>query len=191
MLVEHHMNVFIDVVDNLIDEKELKELCKMVQECPYHFGITDDPKGPPSGMGCWLINPLTPTPLYNNSYLHNFVHSIVAKLGSMDKYGYMKDYKIERVGINLFFPRETPSFHKDIPNGLTILVYCSNTFDISEQGETQFLIYNSNENLEIKGVLPKPGRVVLFSGSISHRATSYRNNHRFTLAIQMKNYECL
>ena len=46
-------------------------------------------------------------------------------------------------------------------------------------GETQFLI-----DKEIRGILPYPNRMIQFDASIQHRATSFTNTHRFTLAVK-------
>ena len=51
--------------------------------------------------------------------------------------------------------------------------------ELNEGGETQFLISN-----EIKGILPIPNRMVIFNGLIYHKATSFRNQHRYTIAIK-------
>jgi hypothetical protein len=50
---------------------------------------------------------------------------------------------------------------------------------VQEGGETQFIVDN-----EIYGVTPVPNRMVYFDASILHRATSFRNRHRFTVAIK-------
>ena len=37
---------------------------------------------------------------------------------------------------------------------------------------------------EIVGILPLPNRMVYFPAKIMHRATSFRDRHRFTLALK-------
>ena len=80
--------------------------------------------------------------------------------------------------INCFAPNENPYFHTD-GEGVTFLHYANDRFDLQEGGETQFYV---DEN--IYGVIPIPNRLVMFDGRILHRATSFRNGHRFTVAIK-------
>ena len=87
--------------------------------------------------------------------------------------------KLYRMYINCFAPNENPYFHVD-GEGYTFLYYCDNEeFDLNEGGETQFLVDN-----DLMGVLPVPNRMVIFDGTIKHRATTYRSRHRFTIAIK-------
>ena len=80
--------------------------------------------------------------------------------------------------INCFVPGENPYYHID-GEGLTFLYYPNLDWDVQQGGETQFYI---DEN--IYGIIPKPNRMVVFDGMILHRATSFRNQHRFTVAIK-------
>ena len=52
-------------------------------------------------------------------------------------------------------------------------------WDLQEGGETQFYI-----NDDIYGITPVPNRIVIFSANIKHKATTFRNNYRFTVAIK-------
>ena len=52
-------------------------------------------------------------------------------------------------------------------------------WDKDDGGETQFLM-----NDELYGILPIPNRMVVFSANLLHRATTFRNDHRFTVAIK-------
>ena len=82
--------------------------------------------------------------------------------------------------INCFAPSENPYFHIDNDNGLTFLYYVTNhDWGENDGGETQFLI-----NDEIRGVLPLSNRLVGFDATLLHRATSFRDRHRFTLAAK-------
>ena len=57
--------------------------------------------------------------------------------------------------------------------------FTNHVWGVHDGGETQFLIDD-----EIKGVLPLPNRIVGFDSNLLHRATSFRDNHRFTLAAK-------
>ena len=63
--------------------------------------------------------------------------------------------------------------------GITFLYYPNWEWELQEGGETQFYIDGN-----ILGVPPVPNRLVVFDGMIQHRATSFRNKHRFTIAIK-------
>ena len=81
--------------------------------------------------------------------------------------------------VNCFAPNENPYFHTDGDNGLTFLYYPNMDWDLQEGGETQFYI-----NDDIYGITPIPNRMVVFDANIQHRATTFRNQYRFTLAIK-------
>ena len=61
-----------------------------------------------------------------------------------------------------------------MPNAINIKKLYQN-----DLGETQFLIDG-----EIKGILPKPNRMLGFDADLLHRATTFRDKHRFTIAIK-------
>ena len=57
--------------------------------------------------------------------------------------------------------------------------FANMNWDLQEGGETQFYINN-----DIYGITPVPNRMVVFDANIQHRATTFRNDHRFTVAIK-------
>ena len=67
----------------------------------------------------------------------------------------------------------------DGSHGVTFLFYANEEWSIEMHGETQFLIDD-----QITGILPYPNRMVKFDADILHRATSFRDGHRFTLAVK-------
>ncbi len=89
---------------------------------------------------------------------------------------------LKRIYINCFAPREIPTWHTDssIPGHKTTLIYLSTkNFALDDGGETQFW-----DNDKITGIVPRPNRCIIFPSEILHRATSYNNNWRFTLATK-------
>jgi ectoine hydroxylase-related dioxygenase (phytanoyl-CoA dioxygenase family) len=52
---------------------------------------------------------------------------------------------------------------------------------MDEGGETYFI-----QTDFIKGVSFVPGRMVLFDSNIMHKATSFRNKDRYTIALKFK-----
>lgn len=91
----------------------------------------------------------------------------------------MANYKLYRMYVNCFSPNENPYFHIDGETGHTFLYYPQDDWKLDDGGETQFFIDES-----IHGVLPLPNRIVKFDACIKHKATSFRNRHRFTLAVK-------
>jgi hypothetical protein len=84
-----------------------------------------------------------------------------------------------RFYINCFAPSENPYFHTDGQVGTTFLYYPNLSWDLDDGGETQFVIAN-----ELYGVLPIPNRMIYFDANIFHKATSFRNEHRFSVAVK-------
>ena len=87
--------------------------------------------------------------------------------------------KLYRMYVNCFSPRELPYFHTDGPNGVTLLYYPQYNWKLDDGGETQIVV---DEN--ILGIVPIPNRMVMFDANLQHRATTFRNRHRFTVAIK-------
>ena len=102
-----------------------------------------------------------------------------------DKFSQMKELDTYRIYINCFAPSERPYFHIDgdgcTNNGCkyTFLYYPNMNWDVDRGGETQFFVDNT-----FYGVAPIPNRIILFDQSLLHRATSFRDTHRFTVAIR-------
>ena len=70
----------------------------------------------------------------------------------------------------------------DSTNGedITFLYYVPTAnWDIDDGGETQFF-----HNDEMIGVMPFPNRMVYFDATILHKATSFRDRWRWTVAVK-------
>ena len=89
------------------------------------------------------------------------------------------EYPLDRMYVNCFAPGENPYFHIDGSHGVTFLFYAIEEWNIEMHGETQFFVDD-----QIYGVLPYPNRMIKFDANIMHRATSFRDRHRFTLAVK-------
>ena len=71
--------------------------------------------------------------------------------------------------------------------GITVMYYLNNFWDFNFAGETVF--YNKNTQDILKSVLPKPGRITVFDGSIEHCAREVRrdvNDLRMVLTFKYK-----
>ena len=82
----------------------------------------------------------------------------------------------------MFRPNEASHFHTDckLENTYTGLYYANTEeWNYDEGGETQFLIDD-----EIYGILPKPNRMILFDSRLLHKATPFRDRHRWTIALK-------
>lgn len=84
-----------------------------------------------------------------------------------------------RLYINCFASSENSHFHTDGKVGTTFLYYPNNNWNLDEGGETQFIVDNN-----IFGIPPATNRLVSFDANILHKATTFRNRHRFTIAIK-------
>ena len=95
----------------------------------------------------------------------------------------LNGFELIRMYINCFAPSENPYFHIDsaVPEikSLTCLYYANDAWSLDDGGETQF--YKDNI---LYGIPPEPNRMVIFDGRIKHKATSFRNKHRFTVALK-------
>ena len=93
----------------------------------------------------------------------------------------LKLQNLERSGINLYLPNTKMFYHKDGPI-ITALFYINPKVDVTEGGETQFIIDD-----EIVSIRPKPGRLVVFDGQIEHTATSFATIPRVTVYYKFWN----
>jgi len=158
----------VEVINNFLDIDDAKSVFKYCFTTSYTYGETDDGTTPPTGM---IHNINSDESIYN--LLESKIRDVCDLVKGMDLY---------RMYINCFAPSENPYFHVD-GDGLTFLYYITNhVWGPNDGGETQFIIDN-----EIKGVLPISNRLVGFDGNILHRATPFRDKHRFTLAAKFRN----
>jgi len=156
----------INVYDNVISKEKNDEWYhSILYKGNYNYGESDRPGMPPTGMTLEI----------KNAERINELSDIAFKY-----HPELNDLKFLRAYVNLFFPHDRPAFHPDL-NCYTCLFYITPEYDMQEGGETQFL---KNDEYDFVGVFPKPGRLIVFDGDIYHRATSYRNNPRITIALK-------
>ena len=151
----------IEIYDDFLSSDLQNLVWEYCLESSYTYGEYDTPETPPTGM----VHEIEGNDIYKLFYEET--KDLVPK-----------NFNLYRMYINCFAPTECPYFHTD-GEGITFLYYPQYTWDIDVGGETQFVIDN-----EIKGVFPIPNRLVMFDGNILHRATTFRNKHRFTVAIK-------
>lgn len=155
----------INYQDKFFNEREHSLIYDYCLNANYKFGETDDVNTPQTGV-------------VHNIPEDEFVFRLFKKkISEFDQS--LKSYKLYRMYINCFSPAENPYFHIDGENGVTLLYYPHMQWDINDGGETQFYVDGN-----IYGITPVPNRMVIFDASILHKATTFRNNHRFTVAIK-------
>jgi hypothetical protein len=155
----------IKIIDNFLSTFDYNEIVSYCKTSDYYYGETDDGDTPCTGMTS-EINLCSDLSLLFHTKL-------------IDHRNDFKHLNMYRMYLNCFSPNENPYFHIDGDSGITCLYYPTENWTYNEGGETQFII-----NDEIKGILPIPNRMVIFNANILHRATSFRNKHRFTIAIK-------
>ena len=160
-----HQTIDLSFSDNFFSREEhdiIYDYC--INNKSYTFGEKDTGEGLP----CGFVNEIPETHL-----VYKILDTILR-----ERVEFIRDMKLTRMYVNCFAPSECPYFHTD-GEGITFLYYPQHTWDIDMGGETQFVIDD-----EIKGIFSIPNRLVMFDGNILHRATTFRNRHRFTVAIK-------
>ena len=152
----------LQIHDNFLSPLQLNSVKEYSIRASYSYGEYDFPGGPITGM---ISN------IQENHDIYRLFHYKTRDLVP-------KNMNLYRMYINCFAPSERPYFHRDGDTGITFLYYVNGTDDLNEGGETQIV-----EDGLIKGVLPISNRLVQFDANVLHRATTYRNSHRFTLAV--------
>ena len=157
----------IQVIDNFLSQEEFNFVLNYSKSALYAYGETDDKNHPPTGL------------------VHNITKSKkIYKLFENKTKAFVSNHKLYRMYINCFAPSENPYFHIDCSDEkdddeVTFLYYPNETWDLNDGGETQFFI-----DERIYGIAPIPNRLVYFNANLLHRATSFRDRHRFTVAIK-------
>ena len=155
----------LNYIDQFFSEEEHQVIHEYCMSAEYSYGERDDVNLPVTGM----IHNIPET---------EFVYKLIKKK-LKDSSEQVQGKKLYRMYVNCFVPCERPYFHIDGEEGITFIYYPNMGWDKDDGGETQFLM-----NDELYGVLPIPNRMVVFSANLLHRATTFRNDHRFTLAIK-------
>jgi hypothetical protein len=165
----------INVYDNFLSEIEHQFIIDYCHSASYFYGETDSDTTPPTGMIHEIYNQSKNFLRFEDT--ENFFKIFESKI--KDNFSSVIETKnLYRMYINCFAPSENPYFHVD-GDGYTFLYYPNESWDINEGGETQFFIDGG-----FYGVLPVPNRLSYFNAGILHKATAFRDRHRFTVAIK-------
>ena len=157
----------IEVIDDFLPFNQYKQVVEYCYQAPYYYGEVDDINSPniPTGM----VNEIEDTSAIYKLFKENTQHLV-------------PNLELYRMYVNCFSPGEQPYFHTDSSNidDITFLYYVPTTeWNVDDGGETQLIV-----DKEMRGVMPIPNRMVYFNANILHRATSFRNRWRWTLAIK-------
>lgn len=168
--METRQEVEINFSDKFFTETEQRIIYEYCLGARYQYGESDNLDKIVTGM----THDIPET---------EFVYKLISKT-LYDRVEMIRDMKLYRMYINCFAPSENANFHED-GIGYTFLYYPHfEETDLDEGGETQFLLEDN-----IYGIRPIPNRMVIFDGMIKHRATSFRSQHRFTVAIKYCPYK--
>ena len=158
------------VVDKFLETKDAEYVYKYCLTSSYTYGETDTDTTPPTGM----VHEINKTERIYKLF----------KKRIQEVFTNLQNVSINRMYVNCFAPSEKPYFHTDGKKGITFLYYINDSWQLDDGGETQIIVDN-----EIKGILPIPNRLVGFDANLVHKATTFRNKHRFTIAVKVTTNE--
>ena len=156
----------IQTSDNFFNKRDQNMVISYCNSCSYTYGEVDNQNTPPTGM------------VHNISESEKIYSLFESKLSTVP---FIKGMELYRMYVNCFAPSENPYFHTDGEDGYTFLYYPQKDWKLDDGGETQFIIDNN-----LYGILPEPNRMIMFEANIPHRATTFRDRYRFTVAIKYK-----
>ncbi len=158
----------IQVADNMFTPNEIKLISKEVMHLPYNIqtGDTDDF---PSGAAAIIST---------DTLMYQAVKRTIFKL-----WPELQEQELYDCHTNCFWPGENTAFHKDnqVDGSVTVIYYC----DDNEWNEGGTEILNEDEKT-VECILPIAGRIMRMAGNQLHRATSYRDKQRLTIAFKFR-----
>lgn len=161
-------------IKDFFDEHSCEYVKNYCIKAPYFYGEKDSSKGLPTGM------------------THDIRPSEISRvvISGLNRHfpDLMSKYTVHRMYINCFAPRELANFHtdcKDYENDITLIYYPNFTYDVNEGGFTEIISED-----KVVGIIPYPNSMLKFNGKMLHRASPFKNYHRFTLVTKLiKNEE--
>ena len=153
----------VKILDNLVSKDQILEIFNFCKKQNYKRLEVDGPGLPYTGLSSDLD-------------LENDLVKFLLKVTNIS------NEKLTRAYINLFIHDEKPYYHQDDtePGAKTLLYYVNpQPKDYNDLGETFFIIDN-----QIQGVLPVPGRIIIFDAEVWHKATPLRTDDRYTVALK-------
>ncbi len=165
---------YIEIFDDKISSETILETFKKIASLSYTYGQQDNPDTPPTGMVAELGLDLEK---------QNFVKDLRDLYMSLCPSEITTQYnQMDRAYVNLFAPGEHPYYHSD-GDCMTLIYYVNPIWHPNQGGETKIL---QSSDRDVFAISPVPGRIAVFKGSLRHTATSFRNMHRFSVALKFK-----
>ena len=163
------MDNIVNVEDNFLTMDEHKSVLYYCETAKYGYGECDRSGLPPTGMV---------SEINEDEKIYQFFKQKTQP--------FAQGFELDRMYINSFAPSENPYFHTDskVHSDITCLYYVNDTWELNDGGATELYIDGN-----IVGVAPLPNRLLYFSADIQHRATTFRDRYRFTLAIKYTDLE--
>ena len=159
----------IKIYDNFLQKETCDHILKSIEGYPFYRTEIDKPGLPKTGL------------VYNLGKDHQFYKVLLRNI-IQKKILDIKNYRSDRFYVNLFLKNENPFFHVDSESekDITFLYYPSNSDNINYSGNTDFILDD-----KIISILYVQNRLVSFPANFTHRATSFYNKDRFSLALKM------
>ena len=155
----------INVSNDFLSREDHQYVLEYCYGTDYQYGENDNAHTPPTGM----IRNIDPEEKVYSIFANRIYESCPET----------HQFNLYRMYVNCFAPSENPYFHEDGERGYTFLYYPQENWQLDDGGETQFY-FDGN----LYGITPEPNRMVMFDARMTHRATSFRDRHRFTFAIK-------
>lgn len=157
----------INYIDSFLTKEEHKYVYDYCLNASYHYGEVDYAGQQPTGM-ISTIN--------GNERVYTLMRRRI-----LETFDFLRPMHLYRMHLNLFSPNEQTKYHYDGESGITLIYYPNLDWELNEGGATEF-----NLEDQLQGIHPVPNRLAIFDSNIFHRATPFRNSHRFTVAIKFR-----
>jgi hypothetical protein len=157
------------VIKNFFEQPDADFVKRYCLTAPYFYGERDSKLFLPTGMS-HIVHP-------HSQVMQIFIPQIKKLFPEL-----MTDYQLDRAYINCFAPRELANFHTDCKENetcVTLIYYPDLAFDVNDGGCTEIMDKDT-----LVGVPPYANSVLVFDGGLLHRATPFRDKHRFTFVVK-------
>jgi hypothetical protein len=180
-------NFQIEVFDEVFDYNKLTDLFSIIIKLNYSLTNQDHTFFSFTHRKFWSVfytknNPVAPEV---ESFILPILDQGVTPI--LSKYNLLPTHELHRGYVNFSNSSTVDNMHVDTPNenDYTMLIYPNMNWDIDWGGETLF--YHPHTLEIITAVRPKPGRIVIFNGTIPHSARPPQQNcpePRYTIALK-------
>lgn len=165
----------VHILDNVISKKDIDDFYDYLSGLSY-FKVekaNDDDELPKFSRD-----------LRAKVFEHESIIGITSK--NLIRNFYDEEYVLYRVTINLILKGDMEFPHRDVSiprDDVTVLYYANSEWDYTWGGETIFYSWQDS----VFGVLPKPGRFVVFEGYLEHKAgipSYFSKQPRYTIGLK-------